>query len=125
MTATGTPVFKRMRLLDVDNTVLPEQLTVTHIHSYMAHSRERRRMDDTEEEAEEELESTEEAEEQLESTEEALCVVCMDAPKHCVMVPCGHQCVCEACAKQLTQATSPTCPMCRADVRETIRVYLV
>ena len=57
--------------------------------------------------------------------EEVQCVVCMDAPKDCVMVPCGHQCVCEACAQQLTQATTPTCPVCRALIRETMRVYRV
>jgi hypothetical protein len=55
--------------------------------------------------------------------EEALCVVCMDAPKQHVIVPCGHQCVCEACAQQLTQTTSPSCPVCRAPIQETTRVY--
>ena len=55
--------------------------------------------------------------------EEALCVVCMDAPKQHIILPCGHQCVCEACAQQLTQTTSPSCPVCRAPIRETTRVY--
>ena len=55
--------------------------------------------------------------------EEALCVVCMDAPKQHIIIPCGHQCVCEACAQHLTQATSPSCPVCRAPIRETTRVY--
>ena len=57
--------------------------------------------------------------------EEALCVVCMDAPKQHIIIPCGHQCVCEACAQQLTQATPPTCPVCRSLIRETMRVYIV
>ena len=55
--------------------------------------------------------------------EEVLCVVCMDAPKQHIILPCGHQCVCEACAQQLTQTTSPSCPVCRAPIRETTRVY--
>ena len=55
--------------------------------------------------------------------EEELCVVCMDAPKQHIILPCGHQCVCEACAQQLTQTTSPSCPVCRAPIRETTRVY--
>jgi len=55
--------------------------------------------------------------------EEALCVVCMDAPKLHIILPCGHQCVCEACAQQLTQTTSPSCPVCRTPIRETTRVY--
>jgi hypothetical protein len=57
--------------------------------------------------------------------EGALCVVCMDAPKQHIIFPCGHQCVCEACAQQLTQATAPTCPVCRALIQATTRVYLV
>ena len=57
--------------------------------------------------------------------EEVLCVVCMDAPKQHVILPCGHQCVCEACAQQLTQKSPPTCPVCRALIQGTTRVYLV
>jgi hypothetical protein len=41
-------------------------------------------------------------------------VVCFDAPKDHIIVPCGHQCVCEACANLLTQMYKPTCPICRA-----------
>ena len=57
--------------------------------------------------------------------EEVLCVVCMDAPKQHSILPCGHQCVCEACAQQLTQKSPPTCPVCRALIQGTTRVYLV
>jgi hypothetical protein len=55
--------------------------------------------------------------------EEALCVVCMDAPKQHVMVPCMHMCVCEACAQRLLDAQTPHCPVCRTPVRETARVF--
>jgi hypothetical protein len=33
--------------------------------------------------------------------EETQCVVCMDAPRNRVVLPCMHMCVCEACAQLL------------------------
>jgi hypothetical protein len=53
--------------------------------------------------------------------EEAVYVVCMGAPKQYIILPCGHQCVCEACAQQLTQTTSSVCPVCRAFIQQTTR----
>ena len=56
--------------------------------------------------------------------EEALCVVCMDAPKQHVMMPCMHMCVCEACAQRLLEVqTQPPCPVCRTPVEQTSRVF--
>jgi hypothetical protein len=34
---------------------------------------------------------------------EALCVVCMDAPKRCVVLLGMHMCTCEACTQQLVE----------------------
>jgi hypothetical protein len=45
--------------------------------------------------------------------EEDLCVVCMDAPKSHAVMPCLHQCVCEACAQQLLEQGAQSCPVCR------------
>ena len=55
--------------------------------------------------------------------EETMCVVCFDAPKDHIIVPCGHMCVCEACAEQLTKTRTPTCPVCRRAIRETVKVF--
>jgi hypothetical protein len=55
--------------------------------------------------------------------EETMCVVCFDAPKEYAIVPCGHQCVCEACAEQLTKTRTPMCPVCRGPIRETMKVF--
>jgi hypothetical protein len=55
--------------------------------------------------------------------EETQCVVCFDAPKDHIIVPCGHQCVCGACAEQLTRTRTPTCPVCREPIRETVKVF--
>jgi len=49
-----------------------------------------------------------------------LCVICMDADKTQVCVPCGHRCLCAECA----DANKPDkCPVCRADVSVVIRVF--
>jgi hypothetical protein len=40
-------------------------------------------------------------------TQEELCIVCLDAPKDHIIVPCGHQCVCGACAQRLKRTASP------------------
>jgi hypothetical protein len=55
--------------------------------------------------------------------EETQCVVCFDAPKDHAIVPCGHQCVCARCAEQLTKTRTPTCPVCREPIRETMKVF--
>jgi hypothetical protein len=55
--------------------------------------------------------------------EETMCVVCMDAPKEYAIVPCGHQCVCEACAERLTKTRTPKCPVCREPIQQTMKVF--
>ena len=65
---------------------------------------------------------------------ELSCVVCMDARKQHAMVPCMHMCVCEACAQRLLDARdaagrqgmrwTPQCPVCRAPVERTTRVFI-
>jgi hypothetical protein len=55
--------------------------------------------------------------------EEELCVMCLDARKDHIILPCGHQCVCKGCAEQLTRTKTPTCPLCRRAIRETTRVF--
>ena len=52
-----------------------------------------------------------------------LYVVCFDAPKDHLVLPCKHLCVCEACAEQLTKTRTPTCPVCREPIRETMKVF--
>ena len=49
--------------------------------------------------------------------EETLCVLCLDAPKDHIIIPCGHRCVCGACAEKLTKARSALCPFCRTPIK--------
>ena len=51
------------------------------------------------------------------------CVICMDQWKSHIIIPCGHQCVCETCADRIT-AEGETCPICRAAVTMIVAVYL-
>ena len=49
---------------------------------------------------------------------DAHCVICWDAPKAVVFLPCKHRCCCEQCARQ-----SLRCPLCKAAVTERMRVF--
>ncbi|KAF0700139.1 Aste57867_9327 [Aphanomyces stellatus] len=51
------------------------------------------------------------------------CVVCLDKPMEGVCVPCGHRAVCMTCAATLVAHPSNKCPICRADIRQVIRMY--
>jgi hypothetical protein len=51
------------------------------------------------------------------------CVMCFDAPKDHIILPCYHVCVCEACASLLTQMDKPTCPICRTAIQHTNKVF--
>ena len=46
------------------------------------------------------------------------CVVCMDAPRTHLVAPCGHKCLCEACANGLMD-----CPICRNPALCIVRVF--
>jgi hypothetical protein len=51
------------------------------------------------------------------------CVLCFDAPKDHIILPCYHVCVCEACANKLTQMRKPSCPICRVAIQHTNKVF--
>jgi hypothetical protein len=52
------------------------------------------------------------------------CAVCLDAEPEIVLVPCGHECTCAACSKQLKEAKAK-CPICRAEILHFQRVIKV
>jgi hypothetical protein len=51
--------------------------------------------------------------------EETLCVVCMDAPKDHIVLPCMHICACAACAQLLRDR----CPVCRGPIQHIAQVF--
>jgi len=46
------------------------------------------------------------------------CVICMVALAEFVCVPCGHMCGCQLCLSKVRQ-----CPICRQDVKQTVKVF--
>lgn len=51
------------------------------------------------------------------------CAICLDKEKTVVVVPCGHKCMCVACAKQLQASLAPRCPLCRGALERITRVF--
>mmetsp|Transcript_33252 Transcript_33252/g.40214 ORF Transcript_33252/g.40214 Transcript_33252/m.40214 type:complete len:346 (-) Transcript_33252:429-1466(-) len=51
-----------------------------------------------------------------------LCVICLDAPKDCILHPCGHREICSQCLKSLKLTK---CPVCRAKVERTLPVFQI
>ena len=60
--------------------------------------------------------------------EDKLCVICQDQEKCIMILPCRHLCICQDCQVHLMQRTdhahSRTCPICRKNVKQTIKAYL-
>ena len=52
------------------------------------------------------------------ASEDSECVICLEAPRECVLIECGHACACEQCA-----ATLAFCPLCRARIDRVIRMF--
>ena len=53
------------------------------------------------------------------SEDDALCVICCDAPRDALIMPCMHAFTCKKCIKQLT---TPHCPICRTKIDKTVDV---
>jgi rubrerythrin len=66
-----------------------------------------------------------EAESAGERDRAAQCVVCLDAPRTEVLLPCRHVAMCESCTQQVMRSsTSGKCPTCRATIDSHMRIYL-
>jgi hypothetical protein len=59
-----------------------------------------------------------------EQKDKQLCVVCQDAPKSVLLLPCRHLCVCKECMARLKADRSGcVCPICRGSVTDSLDVY--
>lgn len=54
---------------------------------------------------------------------EVECVICQDKPAVRAVVPCGHQCLCDDCAGVMAAKEIMKCPMCRCQIRETLKNF--
>ncbi|XP_012282271.1 mitochondrial E3 ubiquitin protein ligase 1 [Orussus abietinus] len=57
----------------------------------------------------------------LDLREDQLCVVCRTNPREIILLPCGHVCLCEDCAENI----SNLCPICRRSVASKQAAYIV
>lgn len=48
------------------------------------------------------------------------CVVCLTNPRQCVVLPCGHICLCFQCFQALP---NPSCPICRGLIDRVVPLY--
>ncbi|XP_014251308.1 RNA-binding protein MEX3B [Cimex lectularius] len=50
------------------------------------------------------------------------CFVCSEREVTAALVPCGHNLFCMECSERLCEATNPTCPVCKIQVCQAIRI---
>jgi hypothetical protein len=58
----------------------------------------------------------------VEADEEEACVVCLDAPRHVALIPCGHVVLCLACSRSVLASATKECPMCRVGIEEAVEL---
>ena len=51
---------------------------------------------------------------------EKACVICLEAPKTVLLLPCSHLCVCSNCSER---AELVNCPLCRNDIESMIKTF--
>ena len=51
---------------------------------------------------------------------EKACVICLEAPKTVLLLPCSHLCVCSNCSER---AELVNCPLCRNDIESIIKTF--
>lgn len=53
-----------------------------------------------------------------------LCSICLERPKDCAVVPCGHICGCEKCLSSIQKKSAkPACPVCRCRISSLLRTF--
>ncbi|GER53569.1 E3 Ubiquitin ligase family protein [Striga asiatica] len=62
-------------------------------------------------------------EESGEVPEGQLCVVCLLRIRHSAFIPCGHLVCCQRCALVVERESLPKCPVCRQQIRSSVRIY--
>lgn len=52
-----------------------------------------------------------------------LCVICLMRRRRSVFIPCGHLVCCQGCAVSVEQNVAPKCPVCRQEIRNSVRIF--
>jgi hypothetical protein len=53
-----------------------------------------------------------------------LCCICQVENSVIVFMPCKHLCTCESCYKNMRDSSHNDCPVCRAKIKNTIKVFV-
>ncbi|XP_019102518.1 PREDICTED: uncharacterized protein LOC104792617 [Camelina sativa] len=53
-----------------------------------------------------------------------LCAICLDAPRDCFFLPCGHCVSCYECGTKMAEA-GVSCPICQRNMKKVKRIYTV
>eukprot|EP01084_Bolivina_argentea_P023232 43324_1 len=51
------------------------------------------------------------------------CVVCLDAKRNHIIIPCGHVCICGQCKEAYEQQDDAKCPMCRGSIESILKAF--
>lgn len=54
------------------------------------------------------------------SSDQCSCVVCYEAPRDAVFLPCGHSATCLDCALDVYRKASGSCPLCRTSIAQIV-----
>ncbi|XP_068336342.1 E3 ubiquitin-protein ligase SPL2-like [Pyrus communis] len=65
----------------------------------------------------------EEEEEVGEVPDGQLCVICLMRRRRSAFTPCGHRVCCHPCSISIQRNVTPCCPVCRQDIRASVRIY--
>jgi len=52
-----------------------------------------------------------------------LCVICLMRRRRSAFIPCGHLVCCQLCAISVEREATPKCPVCRQEIRNSLRIY--
>jgi hypothetical protein len=55
---------------------------------------------------------------------DGMCPICMDKPQNAVCIPCGHTAGCFSCLLRNQRENRP-CPICRAKVKQVVKLHRV
>ncbi|XP_059456911.1 E3 ubiquitin-protein ligase SPL2 [Corylus avellana] len=64
-----------------------------------------------------------EEEEMGEVPDGELCVICLMRRRRSAFIPCGHMVCCQRCAISVERESTPKCPVCRQEIRNSLRIY--